>query len=124
MFIEVSTVNGQGKFSIRTDSIIRFRPSFGTSEPVNCTIIDCADQRFESSDDSLEVVDKIGDALRLARLTTPVGEAVFINADKATSVRDSTGNDPQNAKAVVRVAQHNQAVMESRAEAAQILANS
>ena len=124
MFLEVSRADGQGSAQIKIDTIIRFRPSHGGSEPPGGTVIDYADQRFQTNDESSEITQKIGDALRLIRLTSPIGDPVYLNAAKVTSIRDATGNDHEHANAVVHVAQHDQAVRESQEEVERLLASS
>ena len=123
MFLEVATADGQGTARIKIDTIIRFRPSHGSAEPPGGTVIDYADQRFQTSDGTSAIVERIGDDLHLVQLTTPVAKPVFLNATKVTAIREATQNDHELANAVVRVAQHDQAVTESPAEVEQLLAS-
>ncbi len=103
MFIQVSTLNG-GVQAIRTDTIVRFRPSHGPFEPQNATVIDYGDQRFLSADSSDEVAQNIGSELPLARLTTPNNLDLFVNASKVIDIAEPiSGVHHPRARAVVRL---------------------
>ena len=85
MFTEIATLNG-GTQLIRTSTIIRFRPSFGSFEPQNASVIDYADQRLFSADSPEIIAEKIGANLPLAALTTPNNLSLFVDAAKVIDI--------------------------------------
>jgi len=122
MFIEVSTSDGSGTQRIAVEAIYRLRPSFGAADNPNTTVIDYADRRFFTRDGLAEVLAKIGNAIRLARLTTPVNTPVHLAAAKVSEIREpATGQHEPATRAVVRVAGKDQQVTEEPAAARQII---
>jgi hypothetical protein len=85
MFTEIATLNG-GTQLIRTDTIIRFRPSFGSFEPPDATVLDYANQRLYSADSPGAIVEKIGTGLAIAELTTPNKLPLYVDAAKVIDI--------------------------------------
>ncbi len=85
MFTEIATLNG-GTQLIRTDTIIRFRPSFGSFEPPDATVLDYAKQRIYSADSPESIVEKIGSGLAIAELTTPNKLPLYVDAAKVIDI--------------------------------------
>ena len=121
MFIEVATQDG-GVHSIAVKAIIRFRPSFGASEPGDSTKIEHGDETFFTPDTLVAVKQKIGAGLRLAELTTPNELPVVVDAEKVSGIGDPVPSQHhENAGAVLRIAGRDQQVRESQDAARQII---
>lgn len=103
MFTEISILNG-GTQLIRTDTIIRFRPSFGSFEPPNATALDYAKQRLYSADSPEKIVEKIGSALAIAALTTPNKLPLYVDAAKVIDIASPIPEHHHpKARAVIRL---------------------
>jgi hypothetical protein len=103
MFTEIATLNG-GTQLIRTDTIIRFRPSFGSFEPPSATTLDYAKQRLYSADSPEAIVEKIGTGLAIAALTTPNDLPLYVDAAKVIDIATPiAGNHHPRARSVIRL---------------------
>jgi hypothetical protein len=103
MFTEIATLNG-GTQLIRTDTIIRFRPSFGSFEPPDATVLDYANKRFYSADSPEAIVEKIGAGLAIAALTTPNDLPLYVDAAKVIDIASPIpGHHHPRARSVIRL---------------------
>ncbi|MDA7945952.1 MAG: hypothetical protein MPJ78_00580 [Hyphomicrobiaceae bacterium] len=100
MFIKITTLNG-GNQLIRTSKIVRFRPTFGSFEPPNASVIDYK-KRIYSADTPATIANKIGTDLPLAELTTPNNLVLFIDAGKVDDIADPIpGHHHPKARSVI-----------------------
>lgn len=121
MFVDVQLVGGSN-FSIRIDSIIRLRPTHGTTEPMDATMVEIAERTICSSEPAVVIVERIAHSTPMARLTTPVGVRVYISANKVTDIANADSMlHHESAQAVVTVAGQQQQVTETRDHAREVI---
>jgi len=103
MFTEIATLNG-GTQLVRTSTIIRFHPSFGSFEPADASVIDYDDQRLYSADSLEAIVEKIGGERPLAGLTTPNDLPLYVDASKVIDIAmPIPGNHHPRARSIIRL---------------------
>lgn len=116
MFIEVSMLDGSQRL-VRSAKIVRLRPTFGDVEPEGATLIEVGTQRLFSSEPADAIAARLRGRLQLLQLTTPVGEPVWIDADKVIAIFDA---DPEqhhpDARSVVCLGDVEQQLAETRSE--------
>lgn len=120
MLVKIKLLDGSDAV-IQSELVTRFRDSHPQTSPPS-VVIDFPPQRYSSSE-SLDVLfGRFDPHLDLARLTTPVGTAVVVNADLVASVVPSSSQHHPQARAVVTFLEGgDQQVRETVAEAAAAL---
>ena len=103
MLIDAKDLQGS-KIALNTKKVVRLRNSYGAIEPKNSVKLDLEGKQIFVSDKIEGLVKRIRKHERLAKLTTPVGIAVYVAADRVVDVHEpSEADDHPNAKAVVSI---------------------
>ncbi len=88
--------------AINTSKVIRLRKKYGPAEPKKSVTLDLEGTRISVSGKLADLVDRIREHEPLAGLTTPVGTAIFVAADRVVDIRKPSDiNHHPNAKAVI-----------------------
>jgi hypothetical protein len=119
MLVKIKLLDGSDAV-IQSELVTRFRDSHPQTVPPS-VVIDFPPRRYTSSESLETLFARFDPHLDLARLTTPAGTPVIVNADLVSSVTPATVHHP-NARAVVTFLEGgDQQVRETVAEAAAAL---
>ncbi|MBX9617012.1 MAG: hypothetical protein K2X25_15575 [Caulobacteraceae bacterium] len=100
MLVRIKLV-GQDDAVILTELVIRFRETYPATDPVSVEL-DLHPDRYISSESLADIHAKLDPHLVLAKLTTPAGTAVYIDAEKVIGVVPAGLIHHPTAKAVIR----------------------
>jgi len=110
MFTEITTLNGALQL-IRTATIIRFRPTFGSYEPTKATVVTYANQILYSADKPEKIASNIGNKLSIAKLSTPNKLSLYIDAAKVIDIAEPIPEHHHpRARSVIRLIGRNPAI--------------